>query len=412
MMARYLIVLLALAIYAKASTKDVTRDANPSPIISAAEARDLINLLPVVKELRTKGMDVKWDLRAVPNLNSTDFYFFWVYNVTAQKCHDIGSISVGNYAVNKHTGDVQAWSVSQDVFYGDDGAPVIANELRGFQDELRKKYGTDSKSIEKHRSDHLAARIIPRALAQSAARLPIAERSSDTAELSCWKDGNDPNSRLGRSPIIFSSAGDRAYAEARATAFRPKYRETYAGLLCENVIKLFLRKEGTATVQILLDSSLPKNDCAPFEGKDYCAVNGIQLVDWSKDARFLLADLVLWEYETDTGLIRVPIIYDVKEREFIRPDVYHFFNEYYKSHASKENCEFNLQAEGFSSEGDLILAATRPPLSSTYDQVFCLNKRQTFQFDLRTNRIRQLPANYQVQHYGTRITGDIPKPSR
>src|SRR6266853_856339 len=406
-LAQYLLVSLALAIFAKASAQGVPRDANLPPIITAAEAGDLINLLPAVKELRAKGMEVHLDLRAVPGMHNTDFYFFWVYNVTAQKNHDIGSISVGNYAVNKHTGDVQAWSVSQDVFYGDDGALVIANELRGFQEELCKKYGIDSKSIEKYRSEHLAARIIPRAQAQSAMRLPIAERSSDTAKLSCWKDSNDTNSRLGRSPIISSSAGDRAYAEVRAIGFKPKYRETYAGPLCENSIKLFLRKEGASNFQILLDSSLPKNDCVTFEGKDSCEVKGIQLVDWSKDGRFLLADLVLWEYESDSGVMRVPIVYDVKEREFIRRDVYHFFDEYYRRDASKENCEFDLKAEGFSPEGDLILAAKRPPLSSTYVQVFCLRKKQTFQFELGTNKIRHLPDNYKVQHYGTWDSGDI-----
>jgi hypothetical protein len=408
---RFLLVSLAVAIwFANASAQGVDRDANLSPTITTAEAGDLINSLPAVKELHAKGMDVKWDLRAIPNMNNTDFYFFWVYNVTAQKKGDISSISVGNYAVNKHSGDVQAWSVSQDVFHGDDGAPVITNELRQLQDELRKKHGIDSRLIEESRSEHLAARIIPRALAQSTVRLPIAERSSNTAELSCWKNSNDPNSRLGRSPIISSSAGGRAYAEVRAIAFKPKYQETYTGPLCENSIKLFLTKGGASDFEILLDSSLPKNDCVTVEGKDSCEVKGVQLVDWSRDGRFLLADLVLWEYESDSGMTRVPIVYDVREREFIRPDVYHFFDEYYRTHASKEHCEFDLLTQGFSPEGNLIVAATRPPINSTYEQVFCLNEKQTFQFELGTNKIRPLPAKYKVEHYGTWNSGDVPKP--
>lgn len=408
-MPRFLLVLLAIAIwFANASAHGVHRDANPSSTITAVEAKNLINLLPPVKELRTKGMDAKWKQRAIPDMNNNDFYFFWVYNVTAQKKNDIGSISVGNYAINKHSGDVKAWSVSPDVFHGDDGALVITNELRRLQEELRKKHGIDSGLIQEYRSEHLAARIVRRAQEQSAVRLPIAERSTDTAMLSCWKGSNGPNSRIGRSPVISSNANDRAYAEVRAIAFKPKYYETYAGSLCENSIKLFLTKRGAPNSEILLDSRLPKNSCVTVEGKDSCEVNGIKLVDWSRDGRFLLADLVLWVYESDSGFTRVPIVYDIRGKDFIRPDVYHFFDKYYRVDASKENCEFVLLTEGFSPEGNLIMAASRPPLNPSYDQVFCFNGKQTLEFELETNKIRRLPANYKVQPYGT-WTEDGPK---
>jgi hypothetical protein len=47
-------------------------------------------------------------------------------------------------------------------------------------------------------------------------------------------------------------------------------------------------------------------------------------------------------------------------------------------------------------EGNLILAATPPPLHSKYEQVFCLNEKQTFPFELGTNKItylgRHLPS--------------------
>ena len=131
-----------------ASQQSTDRDTNLSPTITIAEAEGLINLLPVVKELRAKGMDVKWDVQAVPTMNNTDYYFFWIYNATAQKARDIGSISVGNYAVNKHTADVRVWQVSHDVSYGDDGVLVTTNELERLQEELRTKQGIDSTAIQ------------------------------------------------------------------------------------------------------------------------------------------------------------------------------------------------------------------------------------------------------------------------
>lgn len=394
------------------------RDENLSPTITIDEAKSLMNLLPVVEELRAKGMDVKWEVQAIGTMNNKDYYFFWIYNATAQKERDIGSISVGNYAVNKHTADVRAWQVSHDVSFGDDGVLVTQNELERLQEELRKKHGITPASIQEYRSAHLAKRIIPPEHAQSALRLPVTKRSADTAEVSCWSDSNHLISRLGRSPIISSGAGYRAYAEVEATAFKPKYQETYTGSLCENRVRLFLAKADGPSFQILLDSNSPKGDCVTVEGAESCEVKGIQLVDWSRDGKFLLADLVLWVYESDALLMHVPIIYDVLNGKFIQPDVYHFFDEFYKTDFFREKpdpagsrCEFVLRGEGFSADGNLVLSASRPPDDPTADeQVFCVDKKQTFQFDLGTNKIKRLPSDYKMQRYGARESAGIPEP--
>src|SRR6266853_2323439 len=110
--------------FASGVVSDADGDTNLSPTITTEEAADLIALLPVTKELRAKGMDVKWDVQTVPTMNNKLYYFFWIYNVTAQKARDISSISVGNYAVNKHTADVRVWHVSDELSYGYDGVLV------------------------------------------------------------------------------------------------------------------------------------------------------------------------------------------------------------------------------------------------------------------------------------------------
>jgi hypothetical protein len=364
----------AFAVGVLSGTAGADGGENLSPTITIDEAKSLMNLLPVVEELRAEGMDVKWDVQAVPTMNNKDYYFFWIYNATAQKERDIGFISVGNYAVNKHTADVRAWQVSHDVSFGDDGVLVIQNELERLQEELRKKHNITPGSIQEYRSAHLAKRIIPHEQAQSAARLPITERSADTAEVSCWSDSDHLISRLGRSPIISSRAGYRAYAEVEAIAFKPKYQETYAGSLCENRVRLFVAKANGSSFQLLLDSNSSKGDCVTVEGAESCEVKGIQLVDWSRDGTLLLADLVQWVYESDALLMHVPIIYDVLNRKFIRPDVYHFFDEFYKTDFFREKpdpagspCEFVLRADGFSADGDLVLSASRPPDDPTAD---------------------------------------------
>jgi hypothetical protein len=141
-----------------------------------------------VPVLRAKGMVVKWDVQAIPTMNRKDYYFFWIYNATAQAQRDIGSISVGNCAVNKHTADMREWHVSDEVSHGNDGELVEANDLERLQEEPRKKYGIDPSLIQEYRSAHLANKIIPRDQAQSAVQLPVTECFRNTAELSCWKD--------------------------------------------------------------------------------------------------------------------------------------------------------------------------------------------------------------------------------
>jgi hypothetical protein len=399
------------------SSRQVDEKTGLPGTITIEEAGSLLNVLPATMELRAKGIVVKWDSQSVPAMNNRDYYFFAVYNCTAQASGDIGSIVVGNYAVNKQTGDVRVWKVSHDVFYGDDGTLVAGTELDQLQDELRKKHGIDSASVQKYRFAHLVNKIIPREEAQSAIRVPISERSTDTAELSCWKGGDQLVSLFGRSPLLSSSAGYRAYAEATAIALTPKHEETYAGSLCENNVKVYLAHDAASSFLIIFDSSIPKDECFQAEGRSCDIVQGIQLVDWSKDGKFLLADIVSWVYESDALMLRAPIIYDVTKGEFIRPNVYHFFDDYFKTDAFKDkpdlsrtHCEFKLSAEGFSTDGSLVLSASGTPDDPGYDQVPCVKEKQGFLFDLETHKIKRLPVTYKVQHYGTWDSGVARQP--
>jgi hypothetical protein len=135
-------------------------DESLSPTINATEAEELIRLLPAIKELCDRGMEVKWEGESASMGNNKDYYFFGIYNAAAQKAGNTGLIGVGNYAVNKHTADVRVWQVLEGVSFGDDGSLVTTNEIRRLQEELRKKHGIDFKIIQEFRAAHLAQRII------------------------------------------------------------------------------------------------------------------------------------------------------------------------------------------------------------------------------------------------------------
>src|SRR5712671_6915801 len=76
-----------------------------------------------------------------------------------------------------------------------------------------------------------------------------------------------------------------------------------------------------------------------------------------------------------------------------------FFKQ--KPDPSARWCEFELRSEGFSPDGNIIVSASRPPDDPSFEQEFCLDKKQTFLFDLGTSKINRLPSNYKVQHYGS-----------
>lgn len=364
----------------------VNRDENPSPTITIDEAKGLINLLPATKELRAKGMDVKWDVQAVPTMNNRDYYFFWIYNATAQKERDIGSISVGNYAVNKHTADVRVWHVSDEVFHGDDGALVNTNELEQSQEELRKKHGINFTIVQQYRTGHLANKIIPRDVAQSAVRLPITARSTNTSEISCWKGSDHPISRLGRSPVISSSAGYRAYAEVEATAFSPKYQETYAGPLCENTSRLFLAGPGEAEFKLAYSQS-----------PDFSDGNSLKLVDWSPDGVHLLLERSSWKYESEGNYTDL-VLFDPNSRAVTAPELSKILEGRFGKDCGSENSVI-----GFTPEGNAVILVA--PLADTYyneGATSCVKQKTLLALDAKRalqDMAQLLPGDFKARHY-------------
>ena len=65
---------------------------------------------------------------------------------------------------------------------------------------------------------------------QSAVRLPVTERLSDTAEVSCRKDDGHLISRMGRGPTLSSSSGFRAYASH--PPINPSINPSYDQVFC------------------------------------------------------------------------------------------------------------------------------------------------------------------------------------
>ena len=380
---------------AASSLTDANRDENPPSTITSSEAADLINLLPVTKELRAKGMVVKWDAQTNPTMNNKDYYFFWIYNVTAQQKSDIGSISVGNYAINKHTADVRAWQVSSDVFHGDDGNFVVTNELERLQEDLRKKHDINLALIQQHRSDHLAERIIRRESAQAADRLPVTEWLSKTGGISCWKKRDHPSSRLGRSAVAYSTAGYRAYVEVRATALKPKYQETYAGPLCENVSRLFVAGPRDAEFKV-----------AYSQATDFSDGNSLKLVDWSPDGLHLLMERAAWGYESEGSYTDV-VLFNLSSSSSTTPNLSKILESRFGKDCGSENSVL-----GFTPEGNVVVSVM--PLEDEYyneGATSCVKKKTLLALDAKhalQDIAQVLPVDFKAPRYGS-SNGEAPK---
>lgn len=132
-----LLPLLVLPALAWKAFRSVPGEAQP---LAPHEAEILIYLMPEASALRSQRMDIGWEQTTSPDLNLRDFYFFWVYN---SKRESSGSVTIGHFAVNKHTGDV--WNAMT-------SKKIASAELAGVQRILRKAHRIDADLVKRHSS--------------------------------------------------------------------------------------------------------------------------------------------------------------------------------------------------------------------------------------------------------------------
>ncbi|MGH9756305.1 MAG: hypothetical protein ACRD4M_01085 [Candidatus Acidiferrales bacterium] len=106
--------------------------------ISASEAEILIYFLPASEAVRAQGYDVGWERQESQKLNQKDFYVFWVYDATRPSN---GSVTVGYFSVNKHTGEV--WGDSEEQF-------ITSKSILAIQKILRRNHCINEGIIRKY----------------------------------------------------------------------------------------------------------------------------------------------------------------------------------------------------------------------------------------------------------------------
>jgi len=107
--------------------------------LTATEARVLVYISPVGEKLRASGLDIAMEQQTSPQLNQANYYYFWVYN--AKRRQSAGSVTIGYYAVNKHTG--QIWDT-------DEKKEISSKLVRGVQAIIRRSHHIDEATTEKY----------------------------------------------------------------------------------------------------------------------------------------------------------------------------------------------------------------------------------------------------------------------
>lgn len=151
---------------------------------------------------------------------------------------------------------------------------------------------------------------------------------------------------------------------------------------CANVSQLFVAhaKNGSPSLVFtavpLFESNEPGND--------------IELADWSKDSRFLVATYLQWAYFSDWYHFDL-LVYDSQTNQTMHPNVESMF-----SHRTGKQCSIEVRARGFAEDGVTpVIEAWDAP-----EEESCIGQASLWRVDLKENVVSPVPKGFQMQRYG------------
>ncbi len=188
-----------------------------------------------------------------------------------------------------------------------------------------------------------------------------------------------------RSAVIAARNGaNRAYVEM--TAEHPK---RMAGrnpdAACASRSKLFVSVSDGP-----FDVAFMQAPTAERPGSD------MKAVDWSASGQYLLVDLLTYQYEGE-GAEHSPLIYDGDSWLVYQPDVYRLFKDHFG-----RDCAANASAEGFTSDGLVLLKVAPPVPDSTYEPKTppsCVKKKGFWSLDFKRGGLEFLGDRYEMKKY-------------
>jgi hypothetical protein len=108
------------------------------------------------------------------------------------------------------------------------------------------------------------------------------------------------------------------------------------------------------------------------------------MIGWSPSGEKLLAEVNLWEYETDLGFDHVALIYDAHTGSANEVPA---LNQALTRHFGSD-CEFEQTVTGWRTNAQILVRVSRTPESEEYERHFCVKEPRKFIYDLKEETIR------------------------
>lgn len=229
------------------------------------------------------------------------------------------------------------------------------------------------------------------------AQLPYREPArvviSKTAGADCYDPPNPPprieprRSEIVRSPVLASPEGVFfAYSENEAIAFGKTANGPPPDYECENTARIYLAGPKShyflrAIVQNATQGSL---------------YNYLGLVDWSPDGRYLLCELFIATYGTDSADQYV-LLYDARYDVLSPRDLfYHALDRYFR-----KRCGVVFAPLGFSADGKIaIRIGPAYDVEGPIEPDSCTKQDGIWLLDASKGTLAQAPSDFKLVHYG------------
>jgi len=205
----------------------------------------------------------------------------------------------------------------------------------------------------------------------------------NTAMVSCWsQDSREFRPASVRSPVLVSPDGtQRAYVTVQAQTHEENRNS--GGDLCQNRSALFVAVGPRNHFEKIFSYGSGQGD---EQG------NGIQLIDWSLDSHVLLADLLIWRYESEAWEHNI-LIYRTKGRSIKTESLSKVFSE-----SMHMDCGVEAQLVGFLPDGRVALRAM--PIDEEEEGASCVRSESLWGVDLSNLKVASIGAKTLVKPNG------------
>ncbi len=122
--------------------------------------------------------------------------------------------------------------------------------------------------------------------------------------------------------------------------------------------------------------------------------NGIRLIDWSADSRYLLVEIAMGQWGSDWGDWEI-LVYDTRSEYAQVPITYHLLECYFG-----HECDAYVRPLGFVKGGVAVEVRPSYDAEGLLEPTSCVKESARFVLNFFSGELAPLPAGIEIRHYG------------